>query len=174
LSSGEPFDVVHFTTHGAHNFDYMEGAGIRCADGGLLTARWVFENTRLTNFPLVCLAACQTGLADFSNLPHETFGLPTAFLSAGAGAVISSQWPIDDVATRLIMTRVYQNLKLGNCVATALCEAQLWLRDADESSLGAASTGAKRFITLDADGDDTENPPFSHPYFWSGFLLHRA
>lgn len=174
LSSGEPFNIIHFTTHGAHDFDYLEGAGIRCADGGLLTARWVFENARLTKKPLICLAACQTGLADFSNLPHETFGLPTAFLSARAGSVISSQWPIDDVATRLIMTRVYQNLKLGTSVSEALREAQRWLRDADETSVGAASTGATRFTTFDADGDDAETPPFSDPYFWSGFLLHRA
>lgn len=122
----------------------------------------------------MCLAACQSGLPDFSNLPYETFGLPTAFLAAGASAVISSQWPIDDVATRLVMERVYEALKAGKPVATALRAAQSWLRDADETSLEAVSTGATRFTSFDATWQNPDLPPFSHAYFWAGFLLHRA
>lgn len=174
LTGGEDYDVIHFTTHGAHDFDYLDGAGIECADRGLLTARWVFEYASLNGSPLVCLAACQTGLADFSNLPHETFGLPTAFLASGASAVISSQWPIDDVATRLVMERVYEGLKQGMNVATALRSAQRWLRDEDQASLEATSTGAKRFTSFDIIGQNPDLQPFSHPYFWAGFLLHRA
>lgn len=174
LTDGGSFDVIHFTTHGAHDFDYLEGAGIQCADGGLLTARWVFEHARLSGHPLACLAACQSGLPDFSNLPYETFGLPTAFLAAGASAVISSQWPIDDVATRLVMERVYEALRAGKPVATALRAAQRWLRDADETSLEAVSTGATRFTSVEGPVTSSGDRPFSHAYFWAGFLLHRA
>jgi CHAT domain len=174
LSAGKPFDVIHFTTHGEHDFDYLEGAGIRCADDQLLTARWIFEHTKLKGGPLVCLAACQTGLTDFTNLPHETFGLPMAFLAAGANAVISTQWPVDDVATRLLLTRFYQELLAGQSTARALRRAQLWLRDSNEDELEITSSGALRFTPLDGGELCPSEKPFSHPYFWSGFLLHRA
>ncbi len=174
LSEGQAFDCIHFTTHGEHDFDHLEGAGIRCADDELLTARWVFEHAKLKGGPLVCLAACQTGLTDFANLPHETFGLPMAFLAAGASAVISTQWPVDDVATRLLMTRFYQELQSGCTTAESLQRAQLWLRGADEASLAASSSGATRFSSFDANWQNPDLPPFSHVYFWAGYLLHRA
>ena len=174
LAGAQAFDCIHFTTHGDHDFDYLEGAGIRCADDGLLTARWVFEHARLKGGPLVCLAACQTGLNDFANLPHETFGLPMAFLSAGASAVLSTQWPVDDVATRLLLTQFYLEVQGGRTTAKALQLAQHWLRDADEATLEAQSTGNMRFTPLENNGPSSEAPPFSHPYFWAGFLLHRA
>jgi CHAT domain-containing protein len=166
--------LIHFTTHGAHDFDYLEGAGICCADGGILTARWVYENAKLKGGPLVSLAACQTGITDFSNLPHETFGLPTAFLAAGASAVISTQWPVDDVATRLVLQQMYRNLEDGQSTASALRGAQLWLRDAEENELEKATSGAVRFTPLEGKNLTPPDFPFSHPYFWSGFLLHRA
>ncbi|WP_306046598.1 CHAT domain-containing protein [Nioella sp. MMSF_3534] len=174
LSGSSAFDVIHFTTHGSHDFDYLEGAGIRCADGEVLTARWVFENAKLKGGPLVCLAACQTGLPDFSNLPHETFGLPTAFLVAGASAVISTQWPVDDVASRHLMHRLYQYIGQGQPVSAALRAAQIWLRDAEARDLDAISTGKSRFSRQGQGHLSGGRHPFSHPYFWAGFQLHRA
>ncbi|SMX29169.1 CHAT domain protein [Pelagimonas phthalicica] len=174
LGEGQAFDCIHFTTHGEHDFDHLEGVGIRCADDELLTARWFFENAKLKGGPLVCLAACQTGLSDFANLPHETFGLPMAFLAAGASAVIGTQWPVDDVATRLLITRFYLELKSGCSTAESLRRAQLWLRNADDASLEDASTGAMRFSSFDGNWQNPDLPPFSHAYFWAGFVLHRA
>lgn len=174
LSCSAAYDVIHFTTHGAHDFDYLEGAGILCADNEVLTARWVFENASLQGGPLVCLAACQTGLSDFSNLPHETFGLPSAFISAGASAVVSTQWPVDDVASRLLLWHFYQEVSKGQSLDAALRNAQLWLRDAEQQDLDAVSSGQVRFSKQGAGRLTGGRCPFADPFFWAGFQLHRA
>lgn len=174
LTNKQPYDVIHFTTHAEHDFDYLEGAGIRLADGEMLTARWVFEEAQLSGGPLVCLAACQTGLTDFLNMPHEAFGLPTAFLAAGASAVISTLWPVDDLATRLLVGRVYQEIQAGASTAEALRNAQLWLRALPQSKLGERTPGSLRFSRQGRGRVNASDCPFSHPYYWGGFQLHRA
>lgn len=79
---------------------------------------------------LVTLSACETGVIDVSQAPDEYIGFPAGFLQAGAPAVISSLWTVDDKSTSLLMERFYRNhLEKGMSLAKALREAQLWLRD---------------------------------------------
>ncbi|PCH73965.1 MAG: hypothetical protein COC12_04380 [Rhodobacteraceae bacterium] len=174
LVSGEATDLIHFTCHGEHDFDYHAGAGIRCADGGVLTARWVFEHARLSGDPIVTLATCQSGLSDFGNLPLEAFGFPTAFIAAGARAVVSTLWPVDDLAARLLLERFYLNLKTGKPLSEALQSAQIWLREASETTLNSGSSGRLRFTSGEPDPLVSGACPFSHPFYWAGFILHRS
>ena len=173
LTSGERYDLIHFTAHGHHDFDYMGDAGVICADGQILTARWVFENAKLRGGPLVCLAACQTGLMDYKSMPHEVFGLPTAFLKAGASAVLSTLWPVNDSATRLLLEEFYNNLKQGLLPTQALQEAQIWLRDLPKGKAPEISN-AIRFTQQGQTAPADDIFPFQHPYYWAGFQLHRA
>jgi len=79
---------------------------------------------------LVTLSACETGIVDIRLSPDEYIGLPAGFMQAGAPAVVSSLWRVDDRSTALLMERFYQNhLKEGMSLPAALREAQLWLRD---------------------------------------------
>ena len=86
----------------------------------------------------------------------------TAAVGAGARSIVGSQWPVQDRATALVMTRFYENL-VGSYPGTrlgvsgrafapdaALREAKVWLRDYRDSS------GAR---------------PFEHPAYWSGYVL---
>ena len=73
-------------------------------------------------------------------------GLTRAFMSAGAPRVIASLWPVDDVSSSELMTRMYRRM-LGPAQASpavALREAQLALR---------------------------RDPRFRAPYYWAGFHL---
>lgn len=80
-------------------------------DDGLLQLddllhRW---RGRLTGCRLVVLSACDTnvGRSRRDDTPHA---LPLGFLFAGASAVITSLWPVDDESTRELMTDFYGHL----------------------------------------------------------------
>ncbi|MBI5837020.1 MAG: CHAT domain-containing protein [Candidatus Eisenbacteria bacterium] len=82
-----------------------ELAGLR------LRARWV------------TLSACQTARA-LVRPGEEWFGLARSFLVAGAGAVIASQWDVDDRATSRLMSAVYGRMAAGAGPAGALADVQ--------------------------------------------------
>jgi CHAT domain-containing protein len=113
-------------------------------DGWLsaIEARFVpLEGTQL-----VVLSACETG-ASAGSIGEGSFGLKSAFLAAGALAVVSSLWPVESDATTLYMTSVYRHLVSGADKADALYAA------------------AREF----ADGRKT--PGFSSPSIWAAFVL---
>ena len=69
-------------------------------------------------------------------------GLARAFLSAGAGRVMATLWPVQDRASATLMERFYERYRVGTEPAKALAAAQRAL-------LG--------------------NPATASPYYWAGF-----
>ena len=100
---------------------------------------------------LVCLAGCGSAMG-MSSASEGQLGLQTAFLSAGARALLVTLWPVDDHATALLMERFYRHLATdaGRDRARALREAQAELR------AWTAPDGAH---------------PYAHPAYWSAFAL---
>ncbi|MFG1708198.1 CHAT domain-containing protein [Nonomuraea sp. M3C6] len=129
---------------------------------------------------LVCLSACDTGMVDES-LPWDEFeGLANVFLQAGAAAVVSSLWAVDDRSTALLMQRFYENLRQRDQdPAAALRAAQLWLRDSTRASLAAVyeqriEEGHGQFVDAYSDlalGGDGDERPYAHPFYWAPFTL---
>jgi hypothetical protein len=78
---------------------------------------------------LVVLDACVSDHAtgDFD----EALTLSTAFLAAGATAVVGSRWEVPDGLTGLLMYVFHDRLRTGATPIRALREAQLWLLDPD-------------------------------------------
>jgi CHAT domain-containing protein len=99
---------------------------------------------------LVTLSACETALG--REVRGEGYiGFAHAFFRAGTRSVVVSLWQVDDRATSRLMVRFYENmLERGMSRSAALGEAKRWLRDLE-------GRGGIR--------------PFSHPSFWSGFIL---
>jgi CHAT domain-containing protein len=138
-----------------------------------LSARQVLENWKL-QAELVTLSACQTGVSRILR-SDEPLGLVRAFLSAGARAVLASQWPVEDLPTLLLMQRFYAELERLGDAAAALGAAQGWLRclTAGEAaarwqdSLAPALPGtANPFLSLPA-GERL----YERPACWAGFIL---
>jgi CHAT domain-containing protein len=97
---------------------------------------------------LAVLSACETGIVESSDAPDECIGLSAGFIEAGAPAVISTLWIVDDRSTRLLLEQFYQNhFNHGMTLPLALKEAQKWLRDRV--------------------GDEN----YAHPYYWAAFTL---
>ena len=118
--------------------------------------RKIIESWKL-EADLVTLSACQTALG--KNIFGEgVVGLSYPFLQAGARSLLISLWKVDDQATALLMEQFYKNwLHRGHgsseasvSKAHALHEAKRWLRDYE---------------------DESGDRPFTHPYYWSAFVL---
>lgn len=109
--------ILHFALHG------FSGIATAKEDNSLVVSEPVggkedgllqfFEATDLSIQPrLVCLSACETGLGMIGkDGSFSTMG--TAFLVAGAKAVLVTNWKIDDAATALFMKDVYRQIKTG-------------------------------------------------------------
>jgi CHAT domain-containing protein len=170
------FGTIHFATHAlVHPFD-PERSAIALAqsgraasraglqppyyDDGLITTREILYGWDL-DADLVCLSGCQTAKGPKSTRDGP-LGFHQALLGAGARAIVTSAWEVDDVATALLMSRFYENLTgsyetsrngaIGRRLpkADALREAKLWIK------------------TLE---DDRGRMPFEHPAYWAGFVL---
>jgi len=95
-----------------------------------------------TDAELFFLSACGKGI--FSDTDYFELSLPQALMFAGAGAVISSLWKVDDLAAAALAKRCYRLIAEGKSKADALRTAKLFLKD-------------------------RINP---HPSFWAAFQLY--
>jgi CHAT domain-containing protein len=179
---------IHFACHGYFNPDKQLGSGLLLSNGEKLTLQDIMDKPRATQTRLVVLSACQTAITDFNKLPEEAIGLPAGFLQAGIPGVVGSLWPVDDLSTALLMIRFYQShIKDHLRPAEALRQAQLWLRDANNEELSklfamyrnAAKSPQTRMNYELAQKKfrehtlaDPEAKPFSHPYYWAGFVFY--
>src|SRR5262249_12362595 len=72
---------------------------------------------------LVVLSACGSEGARFGRAASN--GLAEAFLDAGVGNVIASEWEADDSAAALLTTNLHRGLRSGIDAAEALRRAQV-------------------------------------------------
>jgi tetratricopeptide (TPR) repeat protein len=139
---------IHLACHASSGLSGYEEAVLHLADRPLSGEEM---ETLPVSSRLTVVSACQTAHHDMSNLPDEASSISTALLLAGTSAVITTQWPVDDEATTLLMSRFYDELLNEEAgVPEALRRAQLWLRDSEPSG------------------------QFSHPLYWAPFVLVGA
>ncbi|MGB0389465.1 MAG: CHAT domain-containing protein, partial [Ardenticatenaceae bacterium] len=124
--------ALHLGCHGRFNKQNPEESGLMLA-GGRLTLQQIIIEMQLDECHLVALSAC------------ESWVLTQAFMSAGAPTVISSQWRVNDSATRALFEAFYAHLTNGYSSASALREATRLIRDCDG---------------------------WEHPYYWAPFIVN--
>ncbi|WP_374568445.1 CHAT domain-containing protein [Ideonella sp.] len=136
-------DLLHLACHAQFRADSPGFSALHLHDGAL-TAEQV-ETLRL-QARVVVLSACETAGREVDPAAargDEWVGLVRAFLLAGAGRVVASQWPVDDRITAHLMAGFYRALAAGDTPAAALRQAQLALRE--------------------------QHP---HPFHWAAFALY--
>lgn len=125
--------VVHFAGHAARPAEGRLGAHLLLADHHLVTP-WDLS-FRPMAASLVTLSACAT--AEGAPLgPGDVFGLPSAFLSAGAGAVLGTLWPLEQGDALPLLRRFYEEWD-----GSASGVAGAWART-QRAALGGELTGA--------------------------------
>ena len=143
----------------------------------------IMAHLDLDQVQLVVLSACETGIVDFRDAPDEFLGLPAGFMQAGASAVVSSLWTVEDRSTALLMERMYRNmLEQSMEPAQALREAQFWLREATAKDIGAyfqaylhprlSQEDAADAFTAIIQRFEPDDKPYSHPFYWAAFTYN--
>jgi CHAT domain-containing protein len=90
---------------------------------------------------LAVLSACDTHLSG-TQLPDEAVGMPAGLLQAGFAGVVACHWPALDKSAAHLMVRFHELWRgQGLTPATALAEAQRWLRTAKPADLATTLTG---------------------------------
>jgi CHAT domain-containing protein/translation initiation factor 2B subunit (eIF-2B alpha/beta/delta family) len=93
-----------------------------------LSLREIFCTLNLRRNSLAVLNGCESGML-LPNIADEYVNLPTGFLFAGATCVIGSLWALHDISSAMLIDRFYREWQRGRTVASALREAQRWLRE---------------------------------------------
>ncbi|WP_330259317.1 CHAT domain-containing protein [Streptomyces murinus] len=166
---------LHLSCHGSAEL-VGRGASLALADGTLDLDTLV--RLRLPRCRLVVAGACQSGRYDVIDAPDEFTGLPGGFLQAGAACVITSLWQVNDLATALLMTRLYELLApvgegRGEPPVSALRTARTWLRRLTWSGLARYTDGRPHLAALAGryarPGPDPDECPFASPVHWAAF-----
>jgi CHAT domain-containing protein len=112
------FDVLHIGTHGRADGQPLQSA----IDFGSERIRASeIMSIRLPHAPVVVLAGCRT---DDETEGKTTITLSTAFITAGASAVVGSLWNVEDQSTARLMIDFHSHLSQGVSAAEALSLAQ--------------------------------------------------
>jgi CHAT domain-containing protein len=179
---------VHFASHGRYDWADPLHGGVDLWDGRLSFAKILQSDIDLSGVRLVTLSACETGVPDIlGSEPDEFIGFPTGFLVGGAACVVSSLWPVDDLASALLIRQFYAN-HLGDrmTVSAALHGAQRWLRGLTARDIARQLDGFRPVANRAGEGlllrtrrhyryraeQNPDDQPFAHPYYWAPFTLY--
>jgi CHAT domain-containing protein len=178
--------LVHAACHAAANPSepLLGGLNLR---GGMVTVQQVIDTD--VRARLVVLSACESGAAG-RRLPDEVVSLPSALVEAGCSSVIGSMWRVDDQSAALLMLALYRSMSKGTHPASALAEAQSWLRQATNAdildtvrhaSVGAVGAGdsstahdAYRTLIRQLGLADPGESAFTSPSRWAAFVYVGA
>jgi len=104
--------AVHFACHGKKSDEDSSRNELIMEDypetiDSDIIRRWEVQKGLGTHHPIIFLNACEAGATE--NRLGMTVGLPSAFLKAGASAVISPLWAIGDEHAHEITKQFYQS-----------------------------------------------------------------
>jgi CHAT domain-containing protein/predicted negative regulator of RcsB-dependent stress response len=139
-----PYQLVHLATHGQFS-SKAEDTFILTWDDRInineLNSLIRADKQQIRPIELLVLSACQTAAGD----KQAALGLAGIAVRAGARSTLATLWNVSDESTTLLMSYFYQELANSNIPkAEALRRAQIKI---------------------------LQNKKFSHPYFWSAFIL---
>lgn len=137
---------------------------------------------------LAVVSACQSAVGSITDLSDEAISIGSVIMAAGAACVIVSLWPVHDLATGLLMARLYEELFDGHGPPSkALRLAQFWLRelsqDEEQEFLGRHPSLRAEFSRRSASGGlpghrpatySASARPYEHEYYWAGFVAVGA
>jgi CHAT domain-containing protein len=122
-------------------------------DDGLLTMDKVL--TLKLDADWVVLSACNTASGEGAGA-EAVSGLGRAFFFAGAKALLVSNWPVDSVASRTMMTDLFKNQQKTGGGSKAELLRQAMLNQIDQGGM--------------KEGDSMKYA-YAHPLFWAPFVV---
>jgi CHAT domain-containing protein len=109
-NSSAAVTTFHFSGHAEHNAAHPWDSALALKDKPF-NVRDILQNSdQFSQYKLVCLSACETGVTSSKEIVKEYIGLSSAFLAAGSDYIISSLWKVPDHITALLMVKFYSLL----------------------------------------------------------------
>ncbi|MBN1220248.1 MAG: CHAT domain-containing protein [Anaerolineae bacterium] len=194
-SSVQGRTYLHFSCHGAYNWNSPSESGLSLADDCLTLADLQSGSIDMAAARLVTLSACETGLTDIvKGSADEYVGLPAGFMLAGVPCVVSSLWSVPDISTAFLMERFYTYHLCGDpnedpihrsplLPVEALHLAQRWLRNLTfeemcnylDELVKKGYMPRHQALACERTYDDPDhNRPFESPYYWAAFVIYGA
>ncbi len=149
------YRYLHFATHGFVNATYSSLSGLllsqyqrqNSSNDNILYVGEIY-NLKL-NAELVVLSACETGLGALKK-GEGVIGLTRAFTFAGADNILASLWKVADQSTSDLVTKFYRQAFKNQ-------------KRQHKKDFSAALRNAKLKMI--------SNPDYTHPFYWSAFVL---
>jgi CHAT domain-containing protein len=144
------FTVLHLGTHFSLRPGNVNRSFLLLGDGSRLTLD-ALSTLDFSGLDIVTLSACQTAVGGGrTDDGREVEGLSALVQQRGARRVVASLWQVEDTSTSELMRVLYARLASGSADAT------IALRDAQRAVRTYTVNGAH---------------PYSHPYYWAGFVV---
>ena len=185
MTQARDYRVLCFLGHAQYDQRYPMNSHLTLEDGNLRADEIMAELHM--DADLAVLAACETGRGRILR-GDEILGLSRALLHAGATSVLVTLWPVHEIATRLLLERMFINSS-GNSIQTdpakALADAQMWIRALSYAEASAAlmqwdnttpDVADARLLdiwrmTHSGTAPSPSDRLFAHPFFWSAYVL---
>ncbi len=133
--------IIHISSHAKSNVKYEDSSSIQFEEGIIYGGE--IEQHELSA-DLVFLSACETGIGKVITA-EGVMSFARAFFNAGAGAVISTLWKINDQKSLDQVVQIYRNLIKGQSKNVAIRSMQLqYLKN-------------------------VSNPKYAFPYYWAAY-----
>lgn len=174
----------HFSVHGEWDPQDANKSFLKVGDDFKLQIAHILSLYQDMKFPprLVFLSACETGMTDVLTRFYEFSGFPQAFLKLKTPVVISTLWPVADIAAYLFSTYFYYQHKVKQKLPIkAFGNSQRWLKstsvaeinDFINNIIGVNSKSKNRIAHFfKINGWQDSMRPFEHVYFWAAFTLY--
>ena len=164
--------LIHLATHADFKGGKPDESMIYTSDGSISFEDFksIRRQRQANPINLFVLSACRSALGD----SDSEMGLAGMALQAGSKSAIGSLWYVDDVATSAFFSQFYRYLSRGVTKSTALTQTQ---RDFALGKVKIEGSdvvfGSGDVLLSGLSGSQKYNYPndFTHPFFWSGFVL---
>ena len=172
------FEVVHIASHFSFRPGDMTRSFLLLGDGTALTMD-KFKTSpqlRFNGVELLTLSACNTAVSEPNAEGKEVESFAVIAQQNGAKAVLATLWPVADQSTAAFMAEFYKlkEVQPGISKSEAIRQVQKAMIDGRIRATGGS--GGCRAENFGSSAKTTAfkcdpNSPFSHPYFWSPFVL---
>ncbi len=170
------YTIVHIASHFRLG-DNSANSFLLLGGGNTLTLEQISNSPqmRFGNVELVTLSACNIAFGSDST-GKEVDSLATFIELRGAKAIIATLWSVSDDSTQLLMSEFYRLHKENPTLtkAKAMQKAQTEMIEGKLKSNGKGA-GCRAEIIRQKNGNTSfkcdTNAPYSHPFYWSPFVL---
>jgi CHAT domain-containing protein len=163
------YTVVHIASHFRLGSNWSNSF-LLIGNGKILSLQEINNSPdmRFGDVELVTLSACNTAFADQTN-GKEVDSLAEAIQTRGGKAVLATLWSVADASSSLLMSEFYR-LRKDNPRLTKARGLQQAQQEMIAGKLQTSGTRGGRRDTSETDADASAQD-YSHPYYWSPFVL---